>query len=178
MLNLLAQLATDALESGRASTSIHLTAGSLALVFGTLATFARKGSGRHRLAGKIGVGLLLIVMATSFVLLILQVVLPIPENISYKQDAVNFLTLVFLAGTYSRLQGYRWSVNHKPKPDSDVVLMGMVESLAIFSFYNAVVDLELFPYTSTDKSLPISPIAATMITLSNGGLFAYSRTTI
>ncbi len=47
----------------------------------------------------------------------------------------------FLAGTYSILQGYRWSVNHKPKLDSDVVLMGMAAFLAIFSFCNAVVDL-------------------------------------
>ena len=103
----------------------------------------------------------------------MQVVLPIPETISYKQDAVDFLTLVFLTGTYSILQGYRWAVNHKPKLDSDIVFMGMAAFLSIFSFYNAVVDLYLFPYTSTDKSLPMSPITATMITFAIGGLFVY-----
>ena len=173
MLNLLAQLATDSLRLGKASAAIHLTAGCLALVFGLIATFTRKGAGRHRLAGKIGVGLLLVVVSTAFVLLILLDVLPMPGNISYKQDAVDLLALLFLTGTYTTLQGYRWAVNHKPKLDSDVVLMGMAAFISIFSFYNAIADLVLFPYTSTDKALPMNPMTATMITFAIGGLFAY-----
>ena len=173
MPDLLAQLATDTLQLGRASATIHLTAGCLALVFGIIATFTRKGAGRHRLAGKIGVGLLLIVVATAFVLLILLDVLPMPGNISYKQDAVDLLALLFLTGTYSTLQGYRWAVNHKPKLDSDVVLAGMAAYISIFSFYNAIADLVLYPYISTDKALPMNPITATMITFAIGGLFAY-----
>ena len=95
------------------------------------------------MAGKIGVGLLLIVVSTAFVLLILLDVLPMPGNISYKQDAVDLLALLFLTGTYTTLQGYRWAVNHKPKLDSDVVLMGMAAFISIFSFYNAIADLVL-----------------------------------
>jgi hypothetical protein len=75
--------------------TIHIIAGCLALVFGLIAAFTRKGAKRHRMSGKIGVALALTMLTPAFILLVLVNILPIAGHISNQLIQINSRALYF-----------------------------------------------------------------------------------
>ena len=167
------QIVTGFPALGWHSLAIHIIAGCLALVFGFIATFTRKGGRRHRLAGKIGVGLALTMLIPAFILLVLVNILPIAGHISYQSDVRDLLLLIFLGVTYSTLQGYRWAVNKKPKIDSDILWIAVAVFISLFAMYNVIDDLIIHPFYSDNLNLPMNPATATILTASISAIFAY-----
>jgi hypothetical protein len=153
--------------------TIHIIAGCLALVFGLIAAFTRKGAKRHRMSGKIGVALALTMLTPAFILLVLVNILPIAGHISNQKDVRDLLLLIFLGVTYSTLQGYRWAVNDKPKIDSDLLWIGVASFISLFALFNAIDDLLIHPFYSDNLNLPMNPATAAILTIAISGIFAY-----
>ena len=152
---------------------IHIISGCLALVFGIIAAFTRKGGKQHRLSGKIGVAFALTMLIPAFILLVLVNILPIAGHISNQKDVRDLLLLIFLGVTYSALQGYRWAINDKAKIDSDLLWIGIASFISLFSLYNVVDDSLIHPFYSDNLNLPMNPATATILTMAIAGIFAY-----
>ena len=150
------------------SIAIHTVAALIALMLAITAVFARKGGERHRWSGKIAVLSLVVVFITSFALLILTSVIPMPSNDPSRKDTLVFLAITILAGSYTTIQGYRWVASKQARIDTDVLMMGLALFTSIYCFAYVPYEVFLSPYVSRSTSLPMTPVTAAGLFLAVG----------
>ena len=155
------------------SIAIHTVAAVIACLLGLTAVFTRKGGARHRWSGTAAVISLIFVFVTAFALLILASVIPMPANDPSRQDTLIFLTVTFLGGSYTTLQGYRWVACKRPRIPTDVLMMGVALFTSVFCF--AYLPYEVFyrPYSSSNVGLPMTPVTAAGLFLAVGFVLLY-----
>jgi uncharacterized membrane protein len=155
------------------SLSTHITTGLIALPLGLVAIFTRKGGGVHRLSGKLSLGLMAILLISAFSLLILNGVIPLSSNYSYRKDLLRMLGILLLASVYPVIQGYRWAISHKPKLDTDVPMAFVALFTAIMAFINIPIDVIIKPFLSTNAHFLMTPVTAGVLLFFVGGASTY-----
>jgi uncharacterized membrane protein len=152
------------------SLSTHVTTGLLAVPLGVIAIFTRKGGGIHRLSGKLSLGLMALLLISAFALFILNGVISLPSNFSYRKDLLRMLGIMLLATIYPAIQGYRWAASHKPKLDTDVPMAFVSLFTAIMAFINIPVDVIIKPFHSTNAHFLMTPTTAGLLLCAIGGM--------
>lgn len=117
--------------------------------------------------------LMLLLVITAFTLLILDGVIPLASSTAQRKDLMWMLSILLLAAIYPIIQGYRWSISHKPKLDTDIPMALMTLFTAIVAFINIPIDVIFRPFISTDVEFLMTPATAGLLLFFIGAISIY-----
>ena len=158
------------------SEHIHALSACIFLVLSVGAILTKKGSGSHRIYGKLGILIMFLALLSAAVLL-MYLTIEDPSGayashlLVYENSSILFTLLI--TGVYGGMTGYRWAAFPQPKLDLDLVsggfaIFGSIFSIALIPFV-VIID----PITVGTAGFPLTPFTSGMLLAAQSGLLGY-----